>query len=77
MSERLFLGSNYPASKELYEKTSHRIETLSRVAFLVMVKLSVPGFILPMAFVSYFKYFTTDLGPNAFDLLIPAWYVFD
>lgn len=74
MFNRLLLGLKYPVSKELFEKTNYQIETMSKVAFFVMVKLSVPGFILPKAFVSYFKYLTTDLGPNAFDLSIPAWY---
>ena len=69
----LFSGSEYVASKKLYEKTNRQIELISKIAHFIMVKLSVPGFVLPKAFVSFFKYFTTDLGRDAFELSLPVW----
>lgn len=35
----------------------------------------VPGFVIPKIFVSYFNYYTTNLGNDAFELSIPMWWV--
>lgn len=50
---------------------------MSKVAYLVMVKLSGPAIFGPTALISYYRYFTTDLGPDAFELPMPVWWVFD
>lgn len=36
--------------------------------------VAVPGFVLPKALWCFFLYYTTDLGPDAFELPFPTWY---
>lgn len=60
--------------KELYEKSNRKVEFVSEVLRFVIVKVTVPAAILPIAFISYYKYFTsTDLGSDAFELPAPFW----
>lgn len=40
---------------------------------LIITYYRVIGFVLPKAILSYFSYFTTDAGPEAFELSIPMW----
>lgn len=71
--QKYVLGLKYPQSKALYEKTDQLIERISKIIQFVMVYVSVPGFILPKAIFSLFIYSTTDLGPDALELPLPAW----
>lgn len=57
----------------MYEKTNRFTENISKIIQTVVVHISVPGFVLPKAFYSYFMYFTTELGADAFELPIPTW----
>lgn len=77
IENRLLSGSKYPASKKLYEKTIERIELISRVIYFLMIYVSVPAFILPKYFLCLYFYFSTDLGPDALELPIPAWWEFE
>ena len=43
---------------------------------ILIVKISVPGFVLPKAIISFFLYFTTDSGNDSFLLPLPTWYAF-
>lgn len=63
-------------AKQLYDKTNSQVEAMSKIGYFLMVKLSVPLMVGPKALVSYYNYFSTDLGPDAFELSIPAWCVF-
>lgn len=67
------IGLKYSKSKKMYEKTNRLVEKWCKIAYFVIVKMSVPGFILPKALVSLFIYYTTDSGPDAFELPIPVW----
>lgn len=67
------LGLRCVTSRSMYEKINHRMEKLSKIVYFGVVGVTVPGFIIPKALVSYFKYFTTDLGADAFDLPMPTW----
>lgn len=57
----------------MYEKTNQSAEKISKLIELAIVYVSLPGFILPKTIYSYFMYFTSDLGADAFVLSIPAW----
>lgn len=59
----------------MYEKTNRLTEKISKIMLFAIVYVSVPGFVLPTGIYCFFKYFTTDLGPDAFELPIPVWYV--
>lgn len=49
------------------------VEKMSKAIHFAVIKLGVPAFILPKAIFSYFIYFTTDIGNEAFVLPFPMW----
>ena len=57
----------------MYEKTDRLVEKISKIIEILIVYVSPPSFVLPNAVYSYFVYFTTDLGPDAFELPFPTW----
>lgn len=59
----------YPQQKEELDKTNQLIELLSKILSLV-VKIAIPGVILPKAVLSFYKYCTTDARNDAFELPI-------
>lgn len=61
------------ASKPLYMKTHRIVEKFSKIMKFVIVDVTVPGFIIPKAIFSFYVYFTTDLGADAFELPVPTW----
>ena len=69
-----FLGSQNPASKTIYVKVIHLIDKLSRFANLCILKVTLPCLILPRYVASFYIYFTTDVGNDAFELPLTMWY---
>lgn len=67
------LGLENPTSKAICRKTNHRVEKISKVCVFAMENVMVPCFIIPKTIRSFFIYFSTDLGRDAFDLPIPMW----
>lgn len=66
-------GLAHPKSKEIWEKTNEFVEKSSKIGFHVLKYVFAPSYTLSKFFVSFFNYFTTDLGHDAFDLLLPMW----
>lgn len=66
-------GLGNPISKTHYEKVNEKIEKLSGKLYFALVKISLPAFVLPDFIVSFFLYFSTDLGNQAFKLPFPTW----
>lgn len=59
------------------DETNELVEKLSKIIDFLIVRVSVPGSLLPKAIFCLFIYFTTDLGHDAFKLSIPLWYFMD
>lgn len=57
----------------MIQRAIRRVEKISEVTYFVAINLGVPGVILPKAFKSYFTYFTTDSGGDAFELPYEIW----
>lgn len=55
------------------DKTNRLVEKWSKIIDFALMKVCVPSAVLPKVVVSYFTYFTTDAGSEAFDLPIPSW----
>lgn len=55
------------------ETTNQIVEKCSEIGAFAMIYVVIPCFILPKAIYSFFIYFTTDLGNDAFDLPIAIW----
>lgn len=67
------LGSKNPATKEIYKNFNQFVEKYGEIGFFVMKNIIVPCDILPKAINSFFIYYITDVGNDAFKLPIPMW----
>ena len=63
-----------PQKALIYKKTSTIVEIASNAVYVVYVKILFPFTTVPYLFMSYLKYFATDLGKDAFDLPFLLWY---
>lgn len=72
----VFPGLNrHPSSKNIYEKANRRVEKWSKFIYFYIVQIS-PLILLPKFIISFFYYFTTDVGNDSFELMISMWWVF-
>lgn len=70
----IFSGSiRTPASRAVIQRTIQRVEKISEIIYFVAINFGVPGVILPKALKSFFTYFTTDSGSDAFELPYVMW----
>lgn len=76
ISKHLKLGWENPESKVICEKMNEFVETYSKIGMSVLKYVVVPSVIFPKVFISFFIYFTTDVGNDALDLPLPMWWVF-
>lgn len=65
-------GLKYPASKKIYMDTLRKIERYCKLITTIVFATQL-GFVLPKAVHCFYIYFTTDAGPNAFELPLPTW----
>lgn len=64
---------DHPILKMKYEQSDRLAEEWSEIIFMLTVKLtSICGVMTTLTY-SFFVYFTTDLGRDAFLLPIPMW----
>lgn len=54
-------------------ETHDRVEKITAIMFFVFVNVT-PVVLLPPFIYSYFKYFATDLGRDAFLPILPMWW---
>lgn len=73
LNKCLFSGSKYRKLKALYSKMNGRVENWSKIINLILAKIVPICLTLPNAIFSFFNYFATDLGNDAFVLTIPTW----
>lgn len=57
----------------IYTDTAEKIQQRIDIFTFGMQKLTPILMILPKFIISFCTYFTTDLGPDAFELPIPKW----
>lgn len=67
------IGLKRPTSKAMYERANELSEKFSKIIYFVIVDIAIPLFVAPKVILSYFLYFTTDAGNEAFELPIPIW----
>lgn len=58
----------------MYEKACEFIEMSSKYFYIAYIKVSLPISTIPYLFMSYFNYYTTELGVDAFELPFVIWY---
>lgn len=64
-----------PTAMRRYMEINASIEKWSEIFFSVSVKVITPLLTIPLLLLSYFLYFTTDLGAESFRLPFLIWYV--
>lgn len=71
----IFSGLVNKRSKELFEAVNIRLEKWSSIVILIFVKVTIPCVVTPKLATSYFLYFATDAGRDAFVLPHPTMWV--
>ena len=66
-------GLDNSESQGLYTETSQKVAKWIKIVDIALVKITPTLTILPASIVSFFIYFTTDLGDSAFQLPFPMW----
>lgn len=69
----VILELRFSASKLIFKDAVRSEHKLSKIIFFLVVKITPVYGALPFVVYSYFMYFTTDLGGDAFDLPAPIW----
>lgn len=67
------VGLENAFAKLHYEKVNEKIEYQSKILYIALFQITIPGLLMPNLILSFFLYFSTDLGPNAFQLAFPIW----
>lgn len=70
------LGSTNAVKTTIYKKACTLVEKSSNYIYTGLVKIACPMTIIPYILWSYFMYYTTDLGRDAFTLPFVLWYVY-
>lgn len=70
------LGLENATSNAVFGETNEIVEKCSKIGIYGMKCVFVSCTIFPKAIVSFFNYFTTAAGNDAFDLPLPMWQVF-
>lgn len=68
-----FVGTVNAISKTIYTGTDKKLQHVSKIMDFVIIKVTPICVTVPMFVVSMVKYFTTDLGGEAFDLPFHQW----
>lgn len=62
-------------SKAIYEDLHARMEKWTELIHLANVKVTLPCVVIPKFVMSFYVYYTTDVGGDAFQLPTYAWLV--
>lgn len=68
-------GLIFPTSKAIHEETNRKVEKWCEIMNFVLAKFTPNVALFLMLVIGYFGYFATNLGSNAFELLLvlPMW----
>lgn len=70
-----FKGSINEDKRKIYKKACKIVEISSSCFYIGYMKIALPISTIPYLFMSYFKYYTTDLEKDAFSLPFVMLYV--
>lgn len=74
--EIIFLGIKCQESKEIYEGVTENLQKVDKYICIFIGKFLCPDVMFSKFITSYFAYFTTDLGSEAFELPFPFSIIF-
>ena len=69
------IGMVNTESELMWGNLNGKIEKWSDMFYSIIIKVTVPGLLIINFIMSYYLYFTSDLGSDAFTLPYPFWYV--
>lgn len=69
-----FQGLENPVSQTIYKKFNQKTEKITSIINSAAIKILYPNILMPTLIASFYAYFTTDLGNDAFQLPFPYWY---
>lgn len=69
----MFLESENPSSKKIFDKTVQLVEKLSGIINFVIAKVTPVCWIFPKVIISYFLYITTNFENEVFELPVYIW----
>lgn len=72
----MILDLEDPESKAIYYGANERIEKLSGIIYLAMVKGTPICLVFPKFIACLIVYFSTNLDNGALELPLPMWYVY-
>lgn len=67
----IHLGSNDPQSQAKYHAMNKKIEKMSKLVELLLLKINIPAVMLPVAAISLINYYIYNLGEESFSLPCP------
>lgn len=67
------IGMQDPVLKHIYNEANQKDEKWSKIIVFAMTNVTPIFLVWPNAAFCYFRYFTTDLGNEPFDLLFSMW----
>lgn len=67
------LGSKNPASKANYMDVNLKVEKWTKIIHFALMRVVLYGVIFPKFIFCFYLFYTTDLGPDAFELPFPVW----
>lgn len=62
----------YSASKSIFNEAKQLADKLNEILFFLLVQIT-PACGFPWVIYTFFMYFVTDLGSDAFELPLPMW----
>lgn len=73
----ILIGSINPALMRLYKETDAFVEKWHGRFMFTLIYITIPCISLPYLIWSFYLYYTTDLGKNAFREPFAFWYYFE
>lgn len=74
--QNVFSALKFSASKSIFQESVRFERRLCEIIFFVIIKVTPTFLFIPLLIYTNFIYFTSDVGPAAFELLAPMWWAF-
>lgn len=73
MVSAIVSGLENQISAAIYAKVNERVELCTKIFYYALTNFTTPGIMAPKFVISFYLYFSTDLGEDAFSLPYPVW----
>lgn len=70
-------GLENPSTRAIYGKANEKANNLADWYYIVLMKITTPGCVVPSCVVTIFFYFTSDTKSEIYNLPFPVWYEYE